>query len=324
VDIISEVKRIIDIEVAGLLTLQNIINDDNEDIEKAINEIYKCKGKVILTGIGKSGLVARKIASTMASTGTPTVFLHPVEGMHGDLGIIGNEDIVLAISKSGQSNELNNIIQVIKKIGSKIISITGNKESKLARISDLVIFLGNMVEACPFNMTPTTSTTVSLVIGDAIALTLMKMRKFDINDFATLHPGGRIGKRLIMKVSDVMLSSENNPIININATAREMILKISEKQAGSVSVVNDEGKLLGLVTDYDIRKHLEKEENIFSMTIKGIMNSKPIFVYEDQKAFSALELMQNRKKPITVLPVLNMESIVVGMLRLQDLVKEGL
>lgn len=321
IDIISEVKEIINTEISGLLKLREVLNSD---IEKAINEIYRCRGKVILAGIGKAGLIAKKIASTMSSTGTPAVFVHPAEGMHGDLGIIEPDDIVIAISKSGESSELNSIIPIIKRIGANVICITGNKNSELSKISDITIYIGDITEACPFNLTPTTSATVILVIGDAIALTLMKLRKFNLDDFALFHPGGRLGKRLIMKVSDFMLSGKNNPVVELSSTVKEMILKISEKQAGAVSVVDENGKLAGLITDYDIRKVLEKETNIFSMQIQDIMNPAPTFIYEDEKAFKALEIMQKREKSITVLPVLNKNIMVVGMIRLQDLVKAGL
>lgn len=321
IDIISEVKEIISTEISGLLKLREVLNSD---IEKAINEIYRCRGKVILAGIGKAGLIAKKIASTMSSTGTPAVFVHPAEGMHGDLGIIEPDDIVIAISKSGESSELNSIIPIIKRIGANVICITGNKNSELSKISDITIYIGDITEACPFNLAPTTSATVILVIGDAIALTLMKLRKFNIDDFALFHPGGRLGKRLIMKVSDFMLSGKNNPVVGLLSTVKEMILKISEKQAGAVSVVDENGKLAGLITDYDIRKVLEKETNIFSMQIQDIMNPAPTFIYEDEKAFKALEIMQKRKQSITVLPVLNKNIMVVGMIRLQDLVKAGL
>ncbi len=200
----------------------------------------------------------------------------------------------------------------------------GDSGSTLARYSDIIIDIGNIEEACPFNIAPTTSSTVIMVLGDAMAVALMKMRDFELTDYALLHPGGQIGKRLTMGVSDVMLKGGDNPIINISESVKNCILKISEKQAGAVSVVDNECKFMGLVTDYDIRRHIEKEENIFSMEIKDLMNPSPIFVYEDEKAFSALKVMQEREKPITILTVLDRNNIVVGMLRMHDLVKEGL
>lgn len=321
IDIKSEIINVIDIEIAGMTTLKGKIS---KEFEMAVTAIYECKGKVILTGIGKSGLIAKKIASTMSSIGTPAIFLHPAEGMHGDLGVVSKEDIVIAIGKSGESYELNGILPSIRNVGAKIISITGNAGSTVTKMSDIIIDIGDVKEACPFNMAPTTSSTVTMVLGDAIAVALMKMREFKVADYALLHPGGQIGKRLIMKVADLMLNGNNNPLINLSDTVKNSILKISEKQAGAVSVVDDNGKLVGLIADYDIRKHLEKEENIFTLKIEDIMNPNPLFIYEDEKAFSALKIMKERKKPITVLPVLNREDIVIGILRLQDLVRVGL
>ena len=321
INIESEITKVIDIEMKGISLLKDRINSS---VKNAVEIIFNCKGKVILTGMGKSGLVAKKIASTMSSVGTPAIFMHPAEGMHGDLGIIGVGDIVVAIGKSGESSELNAMLPSIKNVGAKVIGITGNSGSTLARYSDIIIDIGNVDEACPFNMAPTTSSTVIMVLGDAMAVALMKMRDFGVTDYALLHPGGQLGKRLTMGVFDVMLKGDDNPIINISESVKNCILKISEKQAGAVAVVDNAGKLMGLVTDYDIRKHIEKEENIFSMEIKDIMNPSPIFVYEDEKAFSALKVMQEREKPITILTVLNINNIVVGMLRMHDLVKEGL
>jgi len=321
IDIESEVKRVISIQIKGLSLLQERIN---ASVKAAVETILNCRGKIIFTGMGKSGLVAKKIASTMSSVGTPAMFMHPVEGMHGDLGIVGADDIVVAVGKSGESFELNSVLPSIKNVGAKIIGIMGDSSSTLARYSDIIIDIGNIEEACPFNMAPTTSSTVIMVLGDAIAVTLMKMRGFKVSDYARLHPGGQLGKRLIMTVADVMLKGDDNPLINMSDGVKDCILKISEKQAGAVSVIDGKGKLMGVVADYDIRKHLEKEENIFSMAITDIMNNSPVSVYEDEKAFSALNTMQEREKPITILPVLNRKNVVVGMLRLQDLVKEGL
>ena len=321
INIESEIINVIDIEIAGLLAFKRKVG---KEFGKVVKAIYECKGKVILTGMGKSGLIARKIASTMSSLGTPAIFMHPAEGMHGDLGIISATDVIIAIGKSGESFELNGILPSIKNVGAMIIGIVGETSSTLARYSDMIIDIGDAKEACPFNMAPTTSSTVTMVLGDAIAVALMKMRGFKVADYALLHPGGQIGKRLIMKVADLMLKGNNNPVISLSDTVKNSILKISEKQAGAVSVVDDNGRLVGLIADYDIRKHLEKEENIFTLKIEDIMNPKPLFIYEGEKAFSALNIMKERKKPITVLPVLNREDIVVGILRLQDLVKAGL
>jgi arabinose-5-phosphate isomerase len=321
IDITSEIKNVIDIEIKGLTCLKERINSS---IKSAVQTIFNCQGKVILTGMGKSGLVAKKIAATMSSVGTPAMFMHSAEGMHGDLGIIAAEDVVIAIGKSGESSELNGILPSVKSVGAKIIGIMSETSSSLAKFSDTIIDIGDIEEACPFNMAPTTSSTITMVLGDAIAVTLMKMRGFELTDYARLHPGGQLGKRLNMTVADTMLKGGDNPLVNISDSVKNCILEISNKQAGVVSVVDNDGKLMGLVTDYDIRKHIEKEKNIFLMKIEEIMNSKPISIYDDEKAFSALKVMQEREKPITVLPVINREKVVNGVLRLQDLVKAGL
>ena len=321
IDIIAEIKDVVDIEIAGLLVLKDNVN---MEFKKAVEAICNCEGKVILMGMGKSGIIAQKISSTMSSTGTPSIFLHPAEGMHGDLGIVAAQDIVIAIGKSGESDELKTILPQLKKMGVKIIAITANGDSELARLSDIVLDIGDAREACPFNLATTSSTTATLVVGDAIAITLMKMKEFKVENFAFFHPGGRLGKRLTLTVEDIMLSKDNNPVINVNDTIKNMILIISEKHAGAASVVDDSGRLLGLVTDYDIRKHLEKEENIFLIKISEIMNPNPAYIQHDAKAFDALKLMQERTKPITVLPVVDRDKVVVGILRLHDLVKVGL
>ena len=231
-------------------------------------------------------------------------------------------DVILVHAAAGGMGLI--LCQWAKYLGATIIGIMGDGNSTLDRYSDIVINIGDAEEACPLNMAPTTSSTVTMVLGDAMAVALMKMRGFDIDDYALLHPGGQIGKRLTVRVSDIMLKGSSNPIINITESVKNCISEISRKLAGAVSVVDNDGKIMGLVTDYDIRKHIEKEENIFSMKIEEIMNSKPIFIYEDEKAFSALKIMQERERPITILSVLDRQNIVVGMLRMHDLVKEGL
>jgi arabinose-5-phosphate isomerase len=320
-DCISEIKQVITQEMDALQELTELVNEDYQNV---VQLLYSCRGKVIVSGIGKSGIIARKIASTMASTGTSSIFLHPTEALHGDLGMVSADDVLLVISKSGESIEVNGMLTVAHRIGTKIISITSNPKSTTAKISDVVLYTGNAEEACPLNLAPTCSTTVCLVLGDALAITLMKMRKFGIDEFALLHPGGRIGKRFLLRVSDVMLGGEKNPVISVTATVQELLVTITEKQAGAVSVTDDGGKLIGLVTDYDIRLYLQSGSNPFTMSISEIMNPNPVWVRYDEKAYTALCLMQGRSKPITVLPILDEKDRPVGMLRLHDLVAAGL
>ncbi|MHC4587001.1 MAG: KpsF/GutQ family sugar-phosphate isomerase [Planctomycetota bacterium] len=320
-DAISEIRQVIHQEMSALKELVDVVNGD---YEKAVQLLYSCRGKVVVSGIGKSGIIARKIASTMASTGTSSIFLHPTEALHGDLGIVSADDVMLVISKSGESAEVNGVLAVIHRIGAKIIGVTSNPDSSMTKMCNIVLYTGNTEEACPLNLAPTCSTTVCLVLGDALAIALMKMRDFGIDEFAFRHPGGRIGKRLLLKVADVMLGGDRNPVIPVTSTVQELLITITEKQAGAVSVTDEHGKLIGLVTDFDIRLCLQSGENPLTMSIENLMNPNPMTVKNDEKAYSALCLMQGRSKPITVLPVLDAQELPVGMLRLQDLVAAGI
>lgn len=317
----TELRKVIATEANALLNLEKKIGPE---FEEAVKIILECKGKVVVTGIGKSGIAAKKIASTMSSTGTPAVFMHPSEAMHGDLGIVRPEDVVIAIGKSGESPELKGLLPFFKKIKVKIIAITSNKSSSLAKAANIVINTGENKEACPFNLAPTSSVIVSIAIGDALSIVLMKLRDFKIEEFAFFHPGGHLGKRLNLLVTDVMLSGANNPAIEVSNTVHEMLTVITEKKAGAVSVIDKSGKLIGLITDYDIRRILERGDNIFELKVTDIMNKNPIFIYDNEKAFTALEKMEKREKPITVLPVLNKKRVVVGVVRMHDLVNMGL
>jgi len=320
-DVLKELRRVIELEKQTITDLSESLGPV---FEEAVSLLYTCKGKVVLTGVGKSGIIAQKIAATLVSTGTPALFLHGAEGMHGDIGIIGKEDIVIAIGKSGESEELLVILPFIRRLGARVISITTNPNSTMARHSDLVLVTPVQEEACPLNMAPTSSTTVALVLGDALAMTLMKLRDFQPTDFALYHPGGQLGKRLLLKVKDVMRSGDGNPIIHESGDPRTMLFEITNKRAGAVSVVDDDQRLLGLVTDFDIRRTLESGKDLFTLAIKDIMNPNPNFVYEDEMAIHALEMMEKREKPISVLPVLDSNSKVVGMIHLHDLVARGL
>src|SRR3989339_509208 len=316
-------KNIVEVIESEIGTLKVLKKNVAVPYKKAVEMIYRCRGKVIVTGVGKSGNIAQKIAATLVSTGTSAMYLHPTEGMHGSLGVVHKNDVIIAVGKSGESEELLGILGPIKKIGAKIISITANLESTLAEHSDIILYTPIKQEACPLNLSPTNSTTAALVIGDAIAVTLMKMRKFKSEDFGLLHPGGIIGKRLLLTVGDIMRSGEDNPMILLNDSVKNMLIEITKKRCGAVSVIAQNQKLLGFITDYDIRKILEKREDIFSKKIKDIMNPKPIFVYSDIKAVDVLGIMQNREKAIVVLPVLNRKKKVVGIIHMQDILAKG-
>lgn len=313
-------KEIVNVIENALDTLKIVKSGIDKNYERAVKMVFMCRGKVIVTGVGKSGIIAQKIAATLVSTGTAAVYLHPTEGMHGSLGVVRKKDVILAIGKSGESEELLGILSAIKKIGSKVISITANAESTLAKNSNIILLTKIKKEACPYNLVPTNSTTASLVIGDALAITLMKMRKFKPEDFGLLHPGGIIGRRLAT-AGDLMRVDEENATVLINDSIKNMLLEITQKRCGAVSVLDKGNGLLGFITDFDIRRILEKGENIFLKKIRNIMNPKPIFVYSDMKAMDALSLMRNREKPIVVLPVLNRKKRVVGIIHMQDILK---
>jgi arabinose-5-phosphate isomerase len=320
-DILNELRRVIRLEAKTLTHLEESLTPQ---FEEAVRMLQACQGKVILMGVGKSGLIANKIAATMVSTGTPAVFLHGSEGMHGDIGIVAKDDIVIAVGKSGESEELLALLPFIRKIGAWIISITAKAESTLARGSDLVLITPIEEEACPLNMAPTCSTTAALVLGDALAMALMKLRNFQPDDFALFHPGGQLGKRLLLTVGDCMRKGEANPVIDLSQSIRTMLFEMTSKRAGAVTVIDDQHRLLGLITDFDIRRVLEEGQDLFSLKIPEVMNSKPNWVYEDEKAIIALEFMEKREKPISVVPVLDRQEKIVGMVHLHDLVSRGI
>ena len=320
-DLTKDIIRVIDLEAR---TIHELLGTVGREYEQTVQWIHEGCGKVIVTGIGKSGIIAQKIASTMVSTGTRAIFLHPSEGMHGDIGIAEPHDVVIAISKSGESAEVLALLPSIREIGARLIAMTAKPKSALGRHADLILRLPASEEACPLNMAPTCSTTASLVVGDAIAMALMKLRGFKSEDFALFHPGGQLGRRLLLKVGDIMRKGTANPTVVVGAAMHDMFCEMTAKRAGAVSVVDETGGFLGLVTDYDIRKVLEQGRNILDMTIPDLMNKTPTHVAPDMKAIDALELMEKRDKPFVVLPVLDAHRKAVGMIHLHDLVALGL
>lgn len=316
-EIIETIKKVISIEIDTLFDIKNNINDN---FYYALDLIYKSSGKVVFIGVGKSGIIAKKIVATLISTGTKAIFLHPVEAIHGDLGILDEKDIVIILSKSGNSPEIISIIPYIKKIKLPIISMTSNKTSILAKQSDIILYLPVKKEACPIGLAPTSSTTAMLVIGDALAASLIKIKNFTKDDFAKFHPGGELGKKLLLKVNDIMRQGEKNSYIYIDSTIEDMFSTINQKMIGSVAVISKNNDLLGIITDYDIRKIFRDRKDIYKITIEEIMNKKPIFVYKDDLAYQALDFMEKRPKPISVLAVLDKETKkFVGMLHIHDI-----
>lgn len=295
---------------------------DQKSFFEALEYLNNVKGKVVITGVGKSGHIGNKIAATLSSTGTPSLFMHPTEALHGDLGVLSETDIVIAIGKSGESDELNSILPVIRKRGIVIISITSNPKSTLAKFSDVNLFYTIDKEACPNNLAPTTSTTLTLVIGDAIAISLMKMKGFGKNDFAKHHPGGLLGRRLLLKVEDILINKSFIKTLDINKSTIENVLELLTSEGfGIVIFVRDE-EVEGILTDGDIRRLLGTyKESFLSISIADVINPNFAYVNLDMKAYDLLLFMENREKPLNVVIVLDDKKRFVGIVRLHELYK---
>lgn len=297
-----------------------------EELEKVLNLLINCQGKVVLTGVGKSGIVAQKIAATLCSIGNVAVYLHPCDALHGDLGIITASDVVILFSNSGETQELIEIVPHLKHRQVPIIGILGNLDSTLACRVDVVLDASVDREACPLNLAPTTSTTVALAIGDAVAMTLMQMRSITPQDFALNHPAGRLGKRLTLRVVDLMHQGEDNPVIIPQASWIEIVSAITKGGLGAVNVVNHKGQLLGIITDGDLRRSIAKIEpkDLKNLQAAAIMAENPVTVQSEQLAYDALQLMENRSSQISVLPVVDEVNYCVGLLRLHDIARSGI
>ena len=309
------------IETEALERLSARIDDE---FEAAAQAILACKGRVIVSGIGKSGHVGQKIAASLASTGTPSFFMHPAEAFHGDLGMVTQNDIVLAISNSGETNEMINILPVIRRIGAKIIALCGRRDSTLGKNSDYFIDAGVEKEACPLGLAPTASTTAALAMGDALAMALLAARNFTEQDFAVFHPGGSLGRKLLLTVENVMRSGEDNPIIEAGRTAKEALFVMTSTGVGATSVVDAEGKFIGLVTDGDVRRCLAKGPEFLNEPVEHFMTRNPETIAKDKLAASALSLMEKHQpRPITVLPVVDEQGMPLGIVHLTDLLRQG-
>ena len=309
------------IETEALERLSARIDDE---FEAAARAILDCKGRVIVSGIGKSGHVGQKIAASLASTGTPSFFMHPAEAFHGDLGMVTQNDIVLAISNSGETNEMINILPVIRRIGAKIIALCGRRDSTLGKNSDYFIDAGVEKEACPLGLAPTASTTAALAMGDALAMALLAARNFTEQDFAVFHPGGSLGRKLLLTVENVMRSGEDNPIIEAGRTAKEALFIMTSTGVGATSVVDAEGKFIGLVTDGDVRRCLAKGPEFLNEPVEHFMTRNPETIAKDKLAASALSLMEKHQpRPITVLPVVDEQGMPLGIVHLTDLLRQG-
>jgi arabinose-5-phosphate isomerase len=315
---INHARDVLRLEAESILSLVDRLG---ASFCEAVDLIYKSKGRVIVTGIGKSGLIGHKIVATLTSTGTPAQFLHPVEGLHGDLGIVTRDDVVLAISNSGETSELNIIICNLKELPVPIISFAGKMDSTMAGLSDVVIDIGVDREACPFGLTPTSSTTATLAMGDALAVALIQMRQFSENDFYKFHPGGTLGQRLMAKVRDVLVRGEKVPKILSGAPALEAVRLIDESNVGFVLITDPDNVLLGILTDGDVRRCVRRQTNFGSKTVDDLMTKSPLTIDEGASLASTLEIME--KKEITALVVVDSQKRLIGYVHLHDILGRG-
>lgn len=311
-------KDVLDIEAKAILRLKNNIGDD---FDKAVDILYNCKGRVIVTGMGKSGLIGKKIAATMSSTGTPAYFLHPAESTHGDSGVITRNDVIIAISNSGETQELLNLLPLIKRFGCEMIGMTGNLNSTLAKTSEVTLDISVEREACPLGKAPTASTTATLAMGDALAVCLMEKKGFTKEDFLMYHPSGKLGKGLTYKVHDLMITGDKMPVVSDDETFTNVINTISEYKLGMAMVVDSDRKLSGVLTDGDIRRTVIKYHDISKLRIKDVMTSNPKRITSDAYAASALNLME--KFSITALAVVDENNVPVGVIHVHDLLRAG-
>lgn len=317
-DRLAEAKKVFDVEITALKKTRDALDDTFLQI---LDLVVHCTGKVIVTGMGKPGHIASKIAATFASLGTPAFKLHPAEAMHGDLGMVSANDVVIAISFSGESDEIIHILPNIKMIGATLVGITGNPNSTLAKESDLVQVLPKFDEACYLGLAPTSSTTAVLCYGDALAVVASGIYGFKDVDFGKFHPAGSLGKKLILKVEDLMAKNDKNAKVHVSVPLKDAIIELSKKGLGAVSVVDDGDKLIGIITDGDLRRQLEKGADIYNMKVEEIMTSKPLTVTKDKLAVEALRIMKN--KNISCLIVVDGEK-AIGTVRIQDIIGVGI
>jgi len=315
---IEKGKQVIRLEGEAVLALQDRIGNE---FVRAVNAVAKNKGRVIVIGMGKSGIIGEKIAATFRSVGIPAFSLHPAEGVHGDLGLVAKNDVAIIVSKSGETEEILRLIPILKEIGVLAICITGNVKSQLAQLSDIVLDSSVKEEACPYDLAATTSSTAALALGDALVVSMMHKKEFKPESFAFLHPGGAVGKRLRMKIEEIMLTGTYVPIISYDSSMKEAVLEMTSKR-GITSVVNGDGRVIGVITDGDLRRLLEKTENIFELRPQDVMSRTPKTMKKDELASAAVRKME--KHGITALVVTDDDEKPVGIVHLHDLMREGI
>jgi arabinose-5-phosphate isomerase len=316
--ILERARRVLEVEAQAVAALIPRLNDD---FIRVVEILYGCQGRVVLTGMGKSGFIAKKIAATLASTGTPALYVHPAEGVHGDLGMIARGDVVVAVSNSGSTAEVMEILPTLKRFGVKLIGLVGNMDSTLAKESDVALNVGVDAEACPLSFAPTASTTAALAMGDALAVALLEKRGLKEEDLAVLHPRGQVGRRLVLRVRDLMHVGPELPIVSEDRLMRDAILEISTKRLGMTMVVDAGGRLIGVVTDGDLRRGLEKYTNLLDRKVGDCMARHPKVIDSDELGARAVQVMEQYK--ITSLPIIDPAGQPEGVIHLHDLLQAG-
>ncbi|MFH1519041.1 MAG: KpsF/GutQ family sugar-phosphate isomerase [Candidatus Omnitrophota bacterium] len=318
-EVIKWAKEVLETEKKGI---DNLARNLDESFLKVIETISNCRGRVVVTGMGKAGIIGQKFSATLSSTGSSSFWLHAAEAVHGDLGSVREDDLVVVLSYSGETDEIKNLIPFIKKLGAKIIAVTGNITSSLARYADCLVNVKVDKEACAVGLAPTTSTTAMLAICDAISVVLQKLKGFKEKDFAFLHPRGSLGRKLLLKVKDIMRKGKFNPVVGENTLVKEVILKITTAHAGAATVVNQNRKLIGIFTDGDLRRNLEKYPHLLKRKVKTVMTKNPVVVRNDDLASEVLKTLERKK--IDEVPVVDKNYRPVGMLDIQDLIAAGI
>ena len=317
-DLLEIARKVISIEVEAV---EHLLEELDENFINAVEMIHDCKGRVIVTGLGKSGAVGRKVAATLASTGTASYFLHASEGIHGDLGIVNREDVIICLSKSGNTDELFKLIPVFKRIGAKIIAITANPDSALGKHSDIVLSIGKKEEACPYDLAPTSSTTAMIVLGDALAITLLKKRNFTEEDFSFLHPAGTLGKRLLLKVEDLMESGNRVPFVQEDEKMKQAVLEMASKR-GICVIVKPDKRIIGVITTGDLNRLVERTEQFFHIPVTEVMNRSPKITSTGTLAYTVYKKMEQFR--IIAMPVIDEEKKLVGIIHLHDIMRAGI
>ena len=317
-NLIKRAKEVLDIEVEAIKDLGTRIG---QNFKQAVDLIFSTKGRIVVSGMGKAGIIAQKFSATLSSTGTPSLFLHSAEAIHGDLGRVTANDIVVILSNSGETEEIKKLLPILKKIGSKIIALTGNIKSSLARFADVTLNVAVKREACPLGLAPTASTTAMLAMCDALSICLLELKGFKEKDFALFHPGGSLGRRLLLKVEDIMRTGKANPLVHENETVSSVLLKITQARAGCASVVDKKGRLKGIFTDGDLRRHLKIGRNLPRQKIGLVMTKNPTTISKERLAAEAMHILESKK--IDEMPVVDKQKRVVGLLDVQDLLRAG-